>query len=240
MTHQADSDQTVPTVEQSSIESLPDELKSAIHAARAAARHRAPAMRPEDRRAAIVSATVPLLCEYGANVTTSQIAQAAGIAEGTIFRVFPEKHGLVVTALSTAMRADTEVERIRQIPLTTPLAERLTAALSAIADYQDRFWALMRVFREVGWQPGHDDLHSEHSREHPMRQIGVAIRDLLAPDADSLRLEPSAAARMLMALAFSNRMADHGLGQPPATAEQIVDLFLHGALVHTNRLEPDA
>src|SRR6185437_10931544 len=46
---------------------------------------RAPAMRAEERRAAIIAATLPLLLERGTNISTRQIAETAGIAEGTIF-----------------------------------------------------------------------------------------------------------------------------------------------------------
>src|SRR4051812_32315233 len=56
-------------------------------------------MAPDDRRAALIAATVPLLREHGLDVTTKQIAQAAGVAEGTIFGVFPDKSSLVNAAL---------------------------------------------------------------------------------------------------------------------------------------------
>ncbi|HLQ35863.1 MAG TPA: TetR/AcrR family transcriptional regulator [Chloroflexota bacterium] len=207
---------------------MSDALTAAALAGRAAARHRAPAMSPEDRRAAIISATLPLLREQGANVTTSQIAQAAGIAEGTIFRVFPEKRELVMAALRTAMSADAEVARIAEIPLEGPLVERLVAALAATSDYQDRLWSLIRIFRDSGWHPEHDHIdQQEHHPRHEMERIGAAIASLFEPEKESLRLEPCAAARMLLGLAFANRIQEHG---ESSTAEQIVDLFLHGAL----------
>ena len=50
-----------------------------------------PPMSPDERRAALIDATLPLLLEHGRGVTTRQIAEAAGVAEGTIFRVFDSK-----------------------------------------------------------------------------------------------------------------------------------------------------
>ena len=66
------------------------------------ARSRAAALPPEARRAHIIEATLPLLLEHGATITTRQIAEAAGIAEGTIFRVFPDKESLVAAVVEAA------------------------------------------------------------------------------------------------------------------------------------------
>ncbi len=59
-------------------------------------------MPPEERRAAIVAATLPLLLERGLPLTTREIAEAAGIAEGTIFRVFPDKEAVVEATVEAA------------------------------------------------------------------------------------------------------------------------------------------
>src|SRR5258708_33992603 len=64
---------------------------------------RATALPPDERRSMIVAATLPLLIEHGDRVTTKQIAGAAGIAEGTIFRAFGDKDAVSGAALESAL-----------------------------------------------------------------------------------------------------------------------------------------
>jgi AcrR family transcriptional regulator len=73
-------------------------------------RERAPRMSPEARRAAIVAAALPLVVQHGSGVLTADIAAAAGIAEGTIFRVFPDKEALLGACLA-AVADTTEVHQ---------------------------------------------------------------------------------------------------------------------------------
>ena len=66
-------------------------------------RKRASALPPDERRSAIIEATLPLLLEHGEMVTTRQIAEAAGIAEGTIFRVFADKDAVIAAVIDAAV-----------------------------------------------------------------------------------------------------------------------------------------
>ena len=69
---------------------------------------RATALPADERRTMIVEATLPLLLRHGEMVTTRQIAEAAGIAEGTIFRVFADKDAVIGSVIdSNPGRPDT-------------------------------------------------------------------------------------------------------------------------------------
>ena len=66
-------------------------------------RKRASALPPDERRSAIIDATLPLLLENAEMVTTRQIAEASGIAEGTIFRVFADKDAVIAAVIDAAV-----------------------------------------------------------------------------------------------------------------------------------------
>src|SRR6476469_9307170 len=82
---------------------------------------RAAPMQRDDRRAAIVAATLPLLREHGQAVTTRQIAEASGIGEGTIFRVFTDKAELVDACLAAAFDQTDTVAQLAAIDRSQPL-----------------------------------------------------------------------------------------------------------------------
>jgi len=182
----------------------------------------------EDRREALVKVTIPLLLVHGANVTTNQIAKAADVAEGTVFRAFKDKQELLACALRSAMAPDTEIELIDRIPATDPIERRLTGAVEAVTGYLDRMWSLMSALQDTGFDP-----HEGGERKGPpeeMQRVMRRIAELFEPDADRLLIEPQLAARLLMGFVFTNRMQHKGFGDGAAESEQLVQLFLHGTI----------
>ncbi|MFI9815491.1 TetR/AcrR family transcriptional regulator [Saccharothrix variisporea] len=190
-------------------------------------RKRAPAMSPEDRREAIVAATLPLLFDHGANVTTSQIAKAAGIAEGTVFRAFKDKQELIATCVKSVLAVDAELELLEDARQAETLADRLSWAISAVSGYLDRMWKLMSVLRDSGYRPDHE---KQQGPPVEMQRISEGVARLFGPDAEHLRVDPELAARLLLGLVFTNRMQGAGFGDSAADTDQLVELFLHGAL----------
>ena len=89
-------------------------------------------MPSEERRASILAATVPLLIDHGTEITTRQIAAAAGVAEGTIFRVFIDKETLIAAAVEQAFDPAPVEAELRAIDPTLDLEARCEAAVDII------------------------------------------------------------------------------------------------------------
>ena len=84
-------------------------------------------MPPEARRDAILEAVIPLLIERGAAVTTAEMARASDIAEGTIFRVFPDKSALIFEAVKVTMDPESVRAAMDAISPTETLQDQLIA-----------------------------------------------------------------------------------------------------------------
>lgn len=177
---------------------------------------RAAPLPAEQRRAAIIHAVLPLLVEHGGAVTTRQIANAAGVSEGTIFNVFTDKDELLAAALDVAIDLAPFERAIDDIDRTAPFEQRLVLATELI---QRRIVDIWKLVSQLGshHRPG----------DHQPLPDSASLADLLAAEPGRLRMEPADAARLLRALSLS--LTHPVLTAEPRSAIDIVDLFLHGA-----------
>jgi AcrR family transcriptional regulator len=180
-------------------------------------------MTPQDRRAALVEATIPLLHEHGRSVTTKLIADAAGVAEGTIFRVFESKDDLVTAALEKALDMEPFLADLESVDLDRPLRERLVDLSSRLQERFRGIFSLMTAMGMVG--PPKSHRHMEDGR----RRAEKAMVAVVEPDADRLTCTPDQLVHMLRMLTFSGTHPHISDGHL-LTPDQIVDTLLDGVL----------
>ena len=167
-------------------------------------------MAPDERRKAIIDAVIPLLVQHGPAITTRQIAEAAGIAEGTIFRAFPDKKALFLAtaaetinpeggreAMARALEAEEEL-RAKVVLVATQMIARMHHGMLAMM-------ALRTVFMKEGPLP--EDHDAPPGPPQFIVDANVALLDALTdlvftPHKDELSVEPRRAALILRSLVF--------------------------------------
>lgn len=194
-----------------------------------AGRSRAKPMPPDERRRTIIRAARPLVAEYGARVTTAQIAAAAGIAEGTLFRVFATKADIIVAVIDDAL--DTS-------DIIAWVVEYAQASLAAqtreiLVQLQTRYREASAMFAAL-YSLGQEGQDAARPRQHDLaraREDHLRLRDAIACSLarfdDELAVAPSKAASLLLGFAT---ISSHGLVSDGSLTDpdELLDLFLHG------------
>ncbi|MBO0869953.1 MAG: TetR/AcrR family transcriptional regulator [Micromonosporaceae bacterium] len=194
-------------------------------------RRRVAALPPDERRARLIEATLPLLRRYGPGISTRQIAEAAGVAEGTIFGAFRDKSTLLRAAVEAAFDPDPVVRALRAIDAGADLRARLVAAARILMERVSDNASLVAVCRTLAATENAGDLMQRLSQART--RMLDAIATLVEPDRAALRRSPATVARQLFLwTVFATR---HGAltEDEPMDADEIVALLLDGVLSRT-------
>jgi len=168
----------------------------------------------------IVDAALPLILEHGERVTTRQIADAAGIAEGTIFRAFNDKDEVIAAVVAKAIDPAPLDEALAAIDLDQPFEKCLDAAITAI---QRRVTDVWRLLSSVGPR-----FHEPKSGPQPP---SPALVKLFETHRDRLSVKPTEAAKRLRAVTLA--VTHPALNDAPMSSRDAAKQFLYGVHVRS-------
>lgn len=205
---------------------------------------RAAALPPDERRAQILDAAAAVIREHGRQASTRQLAEAAGVAEGTLFRVFSSKDELIGAVVERYLGAGLTLERIDLVDPSLPLAERLNEIVRILIGRSAETFEILHALGPPKEPSTEDRIAFRDHMIEQARQIDRAVTALIEPDADLLVVSPAQLAELIGAMVFavSNPMRRHFRGNEPTRISEepqsIVDLVLHGCLVDSTRTTP--
>ncbi|WP_158635098.1 TetR/AcrR family transcriptional regulator [Tsukamurella asaccharolytica] len=188
-------------------------------------RPRAPHLPAEERRAALIAATRDAVLEHGAVPTTKQIAAAAGVAEGTIFRIFDSKEDLLDAVMAESFDPAPLLAEIDAIDPEQPLRERLYRFTELVQARFQQIFGLMDALGLVA--PPHRRDEDAHRRAKGGPALAARLRGVIGDDAGRLSVPPDEAIHLLRLLTFSGshpHISDGHVLSP----KRIVDVLLDG------------
>lgn len=189
-------------------------------------RPRAEPLAPDERRRAIVDAVIPLLVEAGPNLTTVRIAEAAGVAEGTIFRVFSDKAALLHEACRASFDPERDLEALANIERELPFEIKLRKSAAILLKRSERLHALGATLRTLSTSDtGHEDIHRA-----VMSANSMLFREVVAlfnEHSDDLAVDPARAAAAFRGLLYAVSFPLHEPDEM-IDADDAIEILLDG------------
>jgi len=179
-------------------------------------RLRADAQRNEDR---LLDAAAEAFSRQGADASVKDIARAAGVGIGTLYRRFPSKE-LLIEAIYRQEVQDL-CDAAPELVASRPPEEALRAWMELFLDFMATKQGMADALRVV--------LTDETERLATRAELAGAIGHLLAADQDQPAARPHADPMdVLMALGGISLIT--ASERRPGLAARLIDLLLHGIL----------
>lgn len=188
-------------------------------------------MPPEQRRASIIDAAHTLLVQRGITFTTREVAEAAGIAEGTVFRHFATKDDLIRAVVDDAFDP---APLCREIDATDPdldLARAVHHTLSLMQGRFDSISGVMAALHPRHRPPGPPRHHGPHDGVRAWHAAVIeSLTGILGRYSDRLRVPVDQTCTLLIA----SVLVDIGLAPVAVhrfSATELTDILLNGIAV---------
>lgn len=176
-----------------------------------------------ERRGTIVAAATPLVRQYGRAVTTSQIAAAAHVSEGTLFHVFEDKDAIIDAVIEVELSTDAVVAELRALDRSVELRVLVVSIVEVLRRRLGSIFELMTAvgMRRPPFPPGDPRHRAAHAA------LLTAVSEALGAREGQLRYPVEEAATLVRLLTFAATHPAISDGRP-MSSEQIADVLLYG------------
>lgn len=164
----------------------------------------------------IIETTMPLLVEFGPDLTSKRIAEAAGVAEGTIFRAFGDKEALIEAAIEKFLDPEPLRRDLKAIPVELALEEKM---LRIVELMRKRFSDVFRVMAAI---------RKQHHQSHDARRIfGEIISEVLSPHLAELNWSPEYTTHVIRLMTFASSVKHFNTGME-LDSRELTAILLYG------------
>ncbi len=167
----------------------------------------------------MLDAATQLFVARGYEFTTADLAAAAGVSEGTIFRYFPDKAALVDAAKGAALDLNGLAPLLRSAAALPTLAQRLVAAAHAIAPRIEQMARVVDHAHQLDRRTTPDD--------HLVRDLLEQLTPLFDDSCGTFATSDQLASLFLGSLLANTVLGGKG-GVTPLDVDRLADVFLHG------------
>ncbi|MEU8921833.1 helix-turn-helix domain-containing protein [Kitasatospora sp. NPDC048545] len=174
-------------------------------------------------RARLLDAATEVFTTRGVDVPTEEIARAAGVGVGTLFRHFPTKEALLEAVV--VRRLETITDRTARLAAEHPPAEAFHACFRLVVEQSAGKQEFTRALAEAGV-----DVHASLRESSGLMRAQLAGLLTAAQQAGAVR--PDLGLPELVALLVGTGAATEQLAADPAARERVFEVVLTGLRPH--------